>query len=121
MPVTKKAIVFPVVSWMSLLFAWLQGHSELRDAGVLAIVALFGPALAAIVCSTAFEKKVQLLKALGLGFRPNWWWLRTLLIPFGLTALMLLITTMFSPYKLVGMQEVAQRSSSTGRDLSSVV
>ena len=86
MPVTKKAIVFPVVSWMSLLFAWLQGHSELRDAGVLAIVALFGPALAAIVCSTAFEKKVQLLKALGLGFRPNWWWLRTLLIPFGLTA-----------------------------------
>jgi membrane protease YdiL (CAAX protease family) len=112
MSVTKKAIVFLVitfaVSWTALVHAWLQGHGGLRDAGVATITAAFGPALAALVCSVAFEKG-QRLNALGLRFRRNWWWLWALLIPFGLVGLTLLVTALFSQHRLVGIEDVARQ------------
>ena len=108
MSVTKKAIVFLVmtfaVSWTALIFAWLHDPSEIRYVGV----GIFGPPFAALVCSIAFERG-QRLKALGLRFRPNWWWLWALLIAFGLIGLTILITTVFSPHKLTGTEDLARQ------------
>ncbi len=112
MTVTKKAIIFLVltfvVSWTALILASSQGHSDISGAPLSLFINAFGPGFAALVCSIAFEKG-QRLKALGLCLRPNWWWLWALLIPFGLTALTVLVTALFSPHRLVGIEDMARQ------------
>ena len=112
MSVTKRAMVFLVlvfgVSWTAVILAWSSGVRDLGSGDVRFAVYLFSPALAAVVCSIAFEKGRR-VEALGLRFRPNWWWLWALLIPFGLCALTVAVTALLSPYKLVGIEGMARQ------------
>jgi membrane protease YdiL (CAAX protease family) len=112
MSVTKRAIVFLVVtfavSWTALISAFLQGHREFGDAVIPLILNAFAPGFAALVCSIAFEKG-QRLQALGLHIRPNLWWLWAFLISVGLIALMVIVTALFSPHKLVGAEDMARQ------------
>lgn len=112
---TKKATVFVfltfVISWTPSILAWANGHHDLgtdSSSQVYLLTYAFGPAAAALICSFAFERG-QRLKALGLRFSPNWWWLWAFLVPFALTALTVLITALLSPYKLVGVEEMARQ------------
>lgn len=86
----------------------MQGHRELSGIPAPGLINVFSPAFAALVCSIAFEKG-QRLKALGLSFRPNWWWVWAALIPVGLAGLTVLITTPFAPYEAVGVEDMARR------------
>lgn len=112
MSITKRAICFLVltfsVSWTALILAWSDGVRDLGGGDGRLSVYLFSPAFAAVVCSLVFEKG-QRLKALGLRFRPNWWWLWALLIPFAIYAFTILVTAVFSPYKLVSIDGVAKQ------------
>jgi membrane protease YdiL (CAAX protease family) len=112
MSVTKRAIVFLLlvfgVSWAEIVIAWSSGVRDLASAEKILAGYVFSLTLAAVVCSLVFEKG-QRLEALGLHFRPNWWWLWALLISIGLTILTVLITALFSPYKLVGIEDMARQ------------
>lgn len=111
MSVGKKATLFLMlifaVSWTAVGLAWLQGFRTLGSAPAAFLVNVFAPAVAALVCSIAFEKGRR-FEALGLRFSPNWWWLWALLIPFGIAALCLLISAPFSPYKFAIAEGVAR-------------
>jgi uncharacterized protein len=82
MSTARKSCVF---IGMTFGISWLPLLPALRQAipGLAPLFFLFGPVIAAIVCTLLFERGRR-LKALGLGFRPNIWWLVALLLPLAL-------------------------------------
>ena len=54
-----------------------------------------GPAVSALVCTFAFEKGRR-VEALGLRFKPNWWWLTAYLIGLALCATSVGLTVLMS-------------------------
>jgi membrane protease YdiL (CAAX protease family) len=91
MSVARKGSVFVLVafaiSWTAAAIAWRAGMTSLSDAAnrpLIFQIFPFGPAIAAVLCTLAFEKPREWLNALGLGFRPNIWWLFALLFPLAL-------------------------------------
>lgn len=107
---TKRTLLFLVLlfalSWTGL-FIGANGPEQLKP---LSWIALLSPAVAALTCAIAFEKGER-LKALGLRFRPNWWWLASLFIAFGVIALCIVATAVLSPHKPVGLEEAARQLS----------
>jgi hypothetical protein len=103
----EKAIFFLVLtfalSWSVFIAAWMGGQ---REVGISSLIMLFSPAVFALVFSLVFEKG-QRLKALGLRFRPNWWWLWAALIPMALTAIHIGVVALFSPHKLMSIEGMA--------------
>lgn len=81
MSIARKSFVFIgltfAISWIPLFPAWREAI------GFAPLFFLFGPVIAAMVCTLLFERGRR-LKALGLGFRPNIWWLVALLLPLAL-------------------------------------
>jgi hypothetical protein len=91
MSTTTKAVIFLAlafaISWGIVIGAWAAGWHNAQLSAVLALAAaMFGPSIAALVCAVAFEKGRR-KEALGLYFRPTWWWLwawvLALVITFG--------------------------------------
>jgi len=95
------------VIWRAIGVAWFNGWNDIAHAGVTPLVFVAGPALAALLCSFLFYKGRQ-LEALGLRFRLNRWWLLALLIPLALTAISLGVIALFSPSKMLSLEETAQ-------------
>ncbi len=84
---TRKALAFLfltfAISLTALAIAWQQGMREmLGNSNPPAVfqIAIFGPGIAAIICTLAFERG-QRFKALGLRLIPNQWWIGALLLP----------------------------------------
>lgn len=100
MSTTNKAIAFLLLtfafSWSVAGLGWSAGlaHDRLSAVAVLALT-MAGPAIAAIVCAFAFDKGSR-VEALGLTFRPNWWWLGAFLIPFALAVASVALTIVLS-------------------------
>ena len=82
---TNKSIVFLTItfaiSWAVVIGGWALGWHE--NPGLITAVlaaSMFGPSIAAFICAMAFEKGRR-AEALGLRFKPNWWWLAAYLMP----------------------------------------
>lgn len=89
MSTAAKSIVFLALtfafSWAAAIGAHYAGLTETLSATAILTAMMVGPALAAIICTMAFEKGRR-IEALGLRFRPNLWWLMAWLIPILLCA-----------------------------------
>jgi hypothetical protein len=113
MSTTRKSIVFLalafLISWSVTIGAWaLQLHRDPMAAFLTLTLMMAGPAIAAIICATLFEKGRR-IDALGLRFSVNIWWLYAWLIPFALGALSLAATVLLAGRHLVdpGQQYLA--------------
>ena len=100
MSTTKKALVFLAItfafSWSVTIGAWAAGLAQSPFAVLILTAMMAGPAVAALICAFAFEKGRR-FEALGLRFKPNWWWLFAWLIPIGLAILSVALTVALSP------------------------
>lgn len=100
MSVSKKATAFLLLtfalSWGVTIAGWAMGAHENPTAALIVLTGMmFGPSIAALICAGAFEKG-QRIQALGLTFRPNWWWLFAWLIPLAIAALSVAATILLS-------------------------
>ncbi len=86
---TKSAIFLVIsfaVTWAIVAGGWAAGLHENLQIGVYVLaLSMFGPSIAAVICVFAFEKGRR-SAALGLRFKPNWWWLLAWLVPVLLSA-----------------------------------
>lgn len=99
MSVAGKAMVFLaltfLISWGASIGGWALGASRAPLTTLAALVAMMaGPAIAALICATLFEKGRR-IEALGLRFSINIWWLGAWLIPFALAGFSVLATVLF--------------------------
>ncbi len=89
------------VTWAIVITGWSMGlHENPQIAPYVLALSMFGPAIGALVCTFAFEKGRR-VAALGLHFKPNWWWLFAWLIPVLLAATSVGVTVAFSQYPYV--------------------
>jgi hypothetical protein len=105
MSTVAKSIVFLALtfalSWGVAIGAWAIGLHRQPLAAVLALLLMMaGPAMAALICATAFEKGRR-IEALGLAFKPNIWWLWAWLIPFALAGVSVAATMLLGGRHLV--------------------
>lgn len=63
------------LSWAVAIGGWVAGLHEQGLAVPVLAAMMTGPAIAAVVFALAFEPKGERLKALGLSWTPNIWWL----------------------------------------------
>ena len=102
MSVTNKSLVFLAItfafSWAVTFVGWSMGAAQSPTTGV-AVLALMmaGPAIGAAMCVFAFEKGRR-ADALGLRFKPNWWWIWAFVIAVAIAATSVLVTVLVSPY-----------------------
>ncbi len=111
---TRKSIVFLVltfaISLSAVALAWQQGMREMignTSPPPVFQLSIFGPGIAAIICTLAFERG-QRQKALGLRLIPNRWWLVALLLPVvfgGLYVCVNLVAAGKSPFDATGWAE----------------
>lgn len=124
MSVTRKSALFLLltfaISWSAVLAGHFAGLKQgLGAIGVL-VVMMAGPAIAALICAFQFERG-RIVEALGLRFRPNWWWLIAWAIPVALAALSVGATLLLSDRTYVDMGAAArQAAEAQGQDLSQV-
>jgi uncharacterized protein len=104
---TRKLITFLLItfatSWSLSAAAWaleLEKRYELNIA-VLEILIMFCPAFGAVICALLFEPAGTRKLALGLLWRPSWWWLVAWLGAISIGALSVLFTVLLSNYKFV--------------------
>lgn len=105
MSTMMKSVVYLIVAfavtWAIVIAAWSAGlHENPQLAPYTLALSMFGPAVAALICAFAFEKGRR-VTALGLRFKPNWWWLLAWLIPVLLAAASVGITIAFSQHAYV--------------------
>jgi uncharacterized protein len=105
MTTTRKAITFLALtflfSWGFSIGGWALGaHQQQASAIVALLLMMAGPAIAATICAFAFEKGRR-VEALGLRFKPNWWWLFAWLIGLAIAALSVAATVLLSDRTLV--------------------
>ncbi|MBC7770332.1 MAG: CPBP family intramembrane metalloprotease [Phycisphaerales bacterium] len=105
MSTTVKSVIFLAitfaVTWGIVIGGWSAGwHNDPQRAFYVLTLSMFGPAIAALICSTAFEKGRR-LGALGLRFKPNWWWLLAWLFPVLIASGSVALTIALSPHGLV--------------------
>ena len=124
MSVTNRSIVFLTIafafSWAVAVGAHYAGLRESAPVTLILFVMMAGPAVAALVCAFAFERGRR-VEALGLRFRPNWWWLLAWLMPIALAAISVIATILLSDrtYADAGAAAVAA-AEAQGQDLSQV-
>lgn len=79
---------------------------------------MMGPAIAAIICAFAFEKGRR-ITALGLRFKPSWWWLFAYLIGLALCAGSVAFTVLLSDRKLGDLHaNILLAAQQAGQDTS---
>jgi membrane protease YdiL (CAAX protease family) len=104
MSTASKSIIFLVltfaISWTIAIGGWAAGITN-QPLGAFSILfgMMTGPAIAAVICVFAFEKGRR-ITALGLQFKPNWWWLFAYLIGLALCAGSVLFTVLLSDREL---------------------
>ena len=128
MSVTGKSMVFLALtfalSWGVTIGAHYSGLQE--SAGALGSVAILtvmmtGPAIAALICTFAFEAKGTRIAALGLHFRPNLWWALAWVIPIALAGLSVAATILLSDrhYADIG-RSIAATAEAHGQHLNDI-
>lgn len=90
MNTTAKAATFLaltfLISWSAAIGGWAMKLAESPPGATATLFAMMsGPAIAAVLCAFAFEKGRR-REALGLVWRPGWWWLGAWLIGLLLAA-----------------------------------
>jgi membrane protease YdiL (CAAX protease family) len=126
MSTTSKSIIFLAlafaISWAIAIgahFAGLSGNAQLA-APILAAM-MTGPAIGALICTFAFEKKGERVNALGLHFKPNLWWLLAWIIPIALAAGSVAATLLLSDRTYVDIGAASRAAAEAqGQDLSQV-
>lgn len=120
MSTTRKSILFLALTfaltWGLIIGGWAMGFAHQPGAAFFTITfSMFGPALAALVCAFAFEKGRR-IEALGLRFKPNWWWLFAWLIALALAGASVLITALLTPQTLAdpGARTIAAVAAQAG-------
>lgn len=100
---TKSAIFLALtfaISWSVTIGGYYAGLREGVGALAVLVLTMAGPAIAALVCTFGFEDGRR-IDALGLRFRPNWWWLLAWVIPLTLAGLSVAFTVALSDRTLV--------------------
>lgn len=109
MSAAKKATTYlcltAALSWTPLGIAWAAGARNVTQGGAGFLVFMLGPALAAVLCAALFDKGAR-ATALGIGFRPNAWWIAALAAPFILAPAGAAAILALSPYRFVGFEQV---------------
>lgn len=112
MSVAKKSLIFLLlafaISWSVAIGAHFSGLKQSVGPVVVLVAMMAGPALAATICAFAFEKGKR-ATALGLHFRPNWWWLFAWLIPLAIAAVSVIATLLLGArsYTDIGAAAIA--------------
>ncbi len=125
MSTTTKSIIFLAlafaISWAIVIGAHLAGLSQNAQFAVPILAAMMtGPAIAALICTFAFEKGRR-VEALGLHFKPNLWWLLAWIIPIALAALSVAATILLSDRTYVDIGAASRAAAEAQRqDLSQV-
>ncbi|MEZ5958257.1 MAG: CPBP family intramembrane glutamic endopeptidase [Hyphomonadaceae bacterium] len=123
MSTTNKSIIFLVltfaISWTIAIGGWSAGTT---DEPLGAVITLFGmmmgPAIAAIICTFAFEKDRRII-ALGLKFKPSWWLLFAYLIGLALCAGSVAFTVLLSDRQLGDLNaNILLAAEQAGQDTS---
>jgi len=109
MSTATKSIIFLAiafaVTWAIVIASWSLGLHENPQTGVYILAAsMFGPSIAALICVFAFEKGRR-SEALGLRFKPNWWWLLAWLAPIAIAFGGVALTVALSEHDYVGPGE----------------
>jgi membrane protease YdiL (CAAX protease family) len=124
MSTTNKSIIFLAlafaISWSIVIGAHLAGLSETSGLAVPILAAMMtGPAIAALICAFAFEKKGERAKALGLHFKLNLWWLLAWLIPILIAAGSVAATILLSDRHYIDIGTAVRAvAEAQGQDLS---
>lgn len=97
------------LSWSVVIGGWSAGlHLQGLAVPVLAVM-MAGPAIAALIFAFAFEPKGTRLKALGLHWTPNIWWLVAWLGVLVIALLSVLFTVFLSGRELVDVGAAARQ------------
>ena len=124
MSTTNKSIIFLAlafaISWAIVIGAHLAGLSQNAEyATPILATMMTGPAISALICVFAFEKKGERIKALGLHFKPNIWWLLAWLIPIVIGIGSVAATLLLSSHNYVDIGEaVRTQAELRGQDMS---
>ena len=125
MSTTKKSTVFLgltfLFSWAAAIGGWALGAAQQPLSALIALVLMMaGPAIAATICAFAFEKGRR-VEALGLRFKPNWWWLFAYLAPLTLIAMSVLVTLLLSDRTLGDLgANILLAAEQAGADVSTI-
>jgi uncharacterized protein len=123
MSTTNKSIIFLglafAISWAIAIGAHVVGLSENPQLTVpILALMMTGPAISALICAFAFEKGRR-AEALGLRFKPNFWWLWAWLIPVALAFLSVVATILLSDRTYVDIGDATRQvAEAQGQDLS---
>ncbi|MBL8530187.1 MAG: CPBP family intramembrane metalloprotease [Hyphomonadaceae bacterium] len=122
MSTTNKAIVFLAlayaISWSIGIGAHYAGLASSIPATAILAATMTGPAIAALICAFAFDKGRR-VEALGLHFKPNWWWLAAYFIPIALAVIAVGATILLGERHYIDIgQATAAVAASQGQDLS---
>ena len=126
MPAANKSIIFLglafAISWAIVIGAHFAGLSQNAELAVPILAAMMtGPAISALICTFAFEKKGERVKALGLHFKPNFWWFLAWIIPILLAVGSVAATLLLSDRTYVDIGEASRAAAEAqGQDLSQV-
>lgn len=115
-------VIAYAVTWGIVIAGWSQGLHEGNPQIAVAVLAasMVGPAIAALICTIAFEKG-QRVKALGLGGRWSWWWPVAWLAPIAIAAGSVALTIALSDRTYVDIGQMATAAAvAQGQDLSQV-
>lgn len=109
MTALHKSLVFLALtfalSWgVTIGFGYTEIARDPSDSIVVLFAMMAGPAIAALVCAFAFEKGRR-VQALGLAFKPNWWWLSAWLIPLAIAAASVAATLLLSDRSYVDIAD----------------
>jgi membrane protease YdiL (CAAX protease family) len=125
MSVTNKSVIFLLltfaISWGVAIGGWALGAANTPTGALFALVGMMtGPAIAALVCAFAFEKGRR-VEALGLRFKPNWWWLFAYLIAIALAVVSVGLTVLLSNRTLGDLEaNLLLAARQAGQDTSQI-
>jgi membrane protease YdiL (CAAX protease family) len=123
MSTTMKSIIFLAiafaVSWSIAIGGWSVGvTNEPFGAFFILFGMMIGPAIAGVICTLAFEKGRR-ITALGLQFKPSWWWLFAYLIGLALCAGSVAFTVLLSDRELGDLHaNILLAAQQVGQDTS---
>ncbi|MEZ5970542.1 MAG: CPBP family intramembrane glutamic endopeptidase [Hyphomonadaceae bacterium] len=124
MSTANKSIVFLAlafaISWGIVIGAHFGGLSDnpMLATPILATM-MTGPAISALICTFAFEKTGERVRALGLHFKPNVWWVLAWLIPILIGGASVAATILLSDHHYVDIGSgVRAAAEAQGKDLS---
>jgi membrane protease YdiL (CAAX protease family) len=125
MSVTTKSVAFLAltfaISWGVAVGGWALGAANTPLGAFWALFGMMtGPAIAAVICAFAFEKGRR-VEALGLRFKPNWWWLFAYLIPIALAAASVGLTVLLSDRTIGDLEaNLLLAAQQAGQDTSQI-